>query len=76
MRACFIANEAVLRQAAQWSRGMILASGARGLEFDSRLSPTVFFLLNVERVQIFSRFFHTFFSLNASAHQIELIDIY
>lgn len=29
-------------QAGVWSSGMILASGARGREFDSRNAPTVF----------------------------------
>ena len=28
-----------------WSSGMILASGARGREFDSRITPFIFFLI-------------------------------
>ena len=31
-----------------WSSGMILASGARGREFDSRNTPFLFLLLKVE----------------------------
>ena len=34
-----------------WSSGMILASGARGREFDSRNTPFLFLLLKVETLE-------------------------
>ena len=40
---------------AQWSRGMIPALGAGGLEFESRLSPT--FLLLLSKQVLFSKLY-------------------
>ena len=34
-----LAGDVILQPAGQWSSGMILASGARGREFDSPLAP-------------------------------------
>ena len=40
-----------------WSSGMILASGARGREFDSRNTPIFFLILQIEKQ--FETFFHS-----------------
>ena len=39
-----------LQQVAQWSRGMIPALGAGGLEFESRLSPTFWLLRSLHSI--------------------------
>ena len=36
-----LAGDVILHLAGQWSSGMILASGARGREFDSPLAPVL-----------------------------------
>jgi hypothetical protein len=48
-----------------WSSGMILASGARGREFDSRNTP---FLLFFRIFPIFSQFLHMILCLYLATH--------
>ncbi len=45
-----LAGDVILQPAGQWSSGMILASGARGREFDSPLAP--FFALGRAGVRV------------------------
>ena len=41
-----------------WSSGMILASGARGREFDSRNTPHIFFIFSFHENGKQKRFFN------------------
>ena len=44
-----LAGDVILQLAGQWSSGMILASGARGREFDSPLAPVFSFGVKYHR---------------------------